>query len=256
MLENDFAERYARQLMLADFGQAGQQRLAQSSVLLVGVGGLGSTISQLLCASGVGRLVMADADTVSVSNLQRQILYRNHQQGQPKIECAAASLRALNPHTEIIAHREFFSEHNALKMAQGCDLIVDGSDNAAARYLMNDVSVGLNIPYVYGSICEASGQAAVFNAAPDHATYRCLFPQERAEAAGCVRGVMGPVPAFIASIQANECIKLLGGFGESLCNRLFCCDLRTMNTACFALQASPSGRRVSLENFEKLKREH
>lgn len=247
---NDFEERYARQLVLPDFGKEKQQRLGKASALLVGVGGLGSGIAPLLCAAGIGRLVMVDADHVSVSNLQRQILYRTPQKGLSKIQCATESLRQLNPNTEIVGIGDFFSEKNALHLAQGCDIIVDGCDNAPARYLMNDLAVGLKLPFVYGSVCEFSGQVSVFNLTSSDCTYRCLFPQAPQNTG--VKGVMGPLPSLIASIEANECIKVLTGYGQPLSNRLFCCNLTDTTTACFALQPTQTGRQASLESFKRL----
>lgn len=247
-------QRYARQTMLPEIGPGGQEKLTRSRVLLVGVGGLGSTIAQLLCAAGTGQLVIADADKVSESNLQRQILYRTSQIGLPKTECAKKSLEDLNPDCRIIASGQWFSPQNALALAQGCHLIVDGSDNARTRYLMNDVAVGLGIPYVYGSIQDFSGQVAVFNASETSPTYRCLFPEPEPMPEPETRGVIGPLPAFIASIQANECIKLLSGAGKPLDLRLFTCNLLTMETACFQIPATDSGRKISLENFRKLPR--
>ena len=253
LLPPEFEERYARQLMLPGFGAEAQRRLAQSSVLLVGAGGLGSTLSQLLCAAGVGRLVLLDADRVSASNLQRQILYRTDQVGEPKAKQAAESLRRLNPHVQIEAYDEFLTPANARLRAKGCDLIADGSDNAAARYLMNDLSAGLGIPYVYGTIADFYGQTAVFNLTEKSATYRCLFPETETCRQATPPGVIGPLPALIASIQAQECIKILSGAcGEPLDNRLLLWDMQTHATQKITLTPTEEGRKISLENFGRL----
>ena len=252
LLPPELEERYARQLLLPGFGAEAQRRLAQSSVLLVGAGGLGSTLSQLLCAAGVGRLVLLDADRVSVNNLQRQILYRTDQVGQPKVKHAAESLHRLNPHVQIEAYDEFLTPANARLRAEGCDLIADGSDNAAARYLMNDLCAGLGIPYVYGSIVDFYGQAAVFNLSEKSATYRCLFP-ETDNMSTAPKGVIGPLPALIASIQAQECIKILTGTcGEPLDSRLLLWDMQTHTTQKIALTPTEEGRKISLRNFGQL----
>lgn len=251
-MQNRLEERYARHLMLPGFGAEAQRRLAQSSVLLVGVGGLGSTLSQLLCAAGVGRLVLLDADVVSVSNLQRQILYRTDQMGQSKVKLAAQSLHRLNPHVHIEAYEEFLTPSNARLRAEGCDLIADGSDNAAARYLMNDLCVGLRIPYVYGSIADFCGQAAVFNLTEKSATYRCLFP-ETDLLPTAPKGVISPLPALIASVQAQECIKILTRTcGEPLDSRLLLWDMQTHTSQKIALTPTEEGRKTALRNFAQL----
>lgn len=247
-MPDNLQERYARHLILPDFTEARQARLAQKTVLVVGLGGLGGHIAPLLCAAGVGKLVLADGDTVSLSNLQRQILYRENQVGLPKAECAKVSLQALNSGVEIEIHG-FLNAKNARTIAEGCDLIVDGSDNATARYLMNDLAVGLGIPFVYGSIREYSGQLAVFNADAESATYRCLFPEESTKADDSPQGVIGPLPAWIAAMQAHECIRILSGLQPALANRLFIGNLLTMQTHCMELQPSQTGRSISMEGF-------
>ena len=251
-MQNKLQERYARHLSLPDFTQANQERLGKKTVLLVGLGGLGGHIAPLLCAAGIGKLVLADGDTVSLSNLQRQILYREDQVGLLKAECAKQSLERLNSETEIEIHPVFLNEENALAIAKGCDIIVDGSDKAKARYLMNDLSVGLGIPFVYGSICEYSGQLAVFNFDKDSATYRCLFPEEESRANDAPRGVIGPLPAWIAAMQSHECIRLLSGLQPALANRLFTGNLLSLQTHCLHLQASATGRKISIERFKRL----
>lgn len=251
MMPDNLIERYARHLMLPDFTEARQECLGQKTALVVGLGGLGGHIAPLLCAAGVGRLVLADGDTVSLSNLQRQILYRENQVGTPKAECARKSLLALNSNAKIEIHG-FLNSENARSIAEGCDIIVDGSDNAAARYLMNDLSVGLGIPFVYGSIREYSGQLAVFNTDAQSATYRCLFPEDSTRPDDSPRGVIGPLPAWIAAMQAHECIRILSGLRPALANRLFIGDLLTMQTHCMDLQPSETGRRISMEGFRRL----
>ncbi|MDE5574602.1 MAG: HesA/MoeB/ThiF family protein [Bacteroidales bacterium] len=249
MTPDNLQERYARHLMLPDFTEAHQKRLGQKTALVVGLGGLGGHIAPLLCAAGVGRLVLADGDTVSLSNLQRQILYRENQVGILKAECAKTSLEALNSGTKIEIHPIFLSPENAWEIAEGCDIIVDGSDKAAVRYLMNDLAVGLGIPFVYGSIREYSGQLAVFNADAQSATYRCLFPEENSQADDSPRGVISPLPAWVAAMQSHECIRILSGLKPALANRLFIGDLLSLQTNCIDLQPTETGRRISMENF-------
>ncbi len=254
MTPDKLERRYARHLALPGFTAGHQARLGGKTALVVGLGGLGGHIASLLCAAGIGKLVLVDGDTVSEHNLQRQILYRENQVGLPKAECAKKSLEALNAETEIEIHPVFFHDANALSIAKGCHLIVDGSDNAEARYLMNDVAVGLDIPFVYGSICEYSGQAAVFNADEESATYRCLFPEEGLMPGQGPKGVIAPLPAFVAAVQAEECVKLLCGFEAALKNRLFTCNLQDMDTARMEIPASGEGRKISLERFGNLDR--
>lgn len=250
-METRNLDRYRRQTMLKEVGTEGQRRIMQKSVLLVGVGGLGSTLAQLLCAAGVGRLVIVDPDVVSETNLQRQILYRSDEIGLPKVECAGRSLKRLNPSVEIETHFDSYNRTNALEISRNCNLIADGSDNAQVRYLMNDVSVGMQIPYVYGSIENFNGQVSVFNLNEETATYRCLFPETKQLNPPPV-GVLGPLPSFIASIQANECLKILGRFGYPLANRLSMFNLLDMRCQTVNLSPSKDGRTISMQAFRHL----
>lgn len=252
MMPGNLNERYARHLALPDFTESHQRRLSVKSALLVGVGGLGCHIAPLLCAAGIGRLVLVDGDKVSLSNLQRQTLYRENQIGKLKVECAAQSLQALNSGTRIEAHPVFLDRKNALSLAKNCDIIIDGSDNANCRYLMNDLAVGLEIPFVYGSICEYQGQAAVFNAQKDSATYRCLYPEEENTQPNSPQGVIAPLPALIAAVEAQASLRYLCGMDTALDNRLFLCNLLNMESHCINLQASGNGRNISLERFRQL----
>lgn len=252
MMPGNLNERYARHLALPDFTESHQRRLSVKSALLVGVGGLGCHIAPLLCAAGIGRLVLVDRDKVSLSNLQRQTLYRENQIGKLKVECAAQSLHALNSQTSIESHPVFLDRKNALSLAKNCDIIIDGSDNANCRYLMNDLAIGLEIPFVYGSICEYQGQAAMFNAQKDSATYRCLYPEEENTQQNSPKGVTAPLPALIAAVEAQATLRYLCGMDTALDNRLFIYDMLGMHSHCLDLQASEKGRRLSLESFQRL----
>ena len=223
--------RYSRQIMLPEFGESGQAKLSKSSALIVGVGGLGSTLATLLCAAGIGRLVLADGDRVSLSNLQRQILYRTDQIGLYKSACAEETLRRLNPEVVIESHCRFMDETNACKIAEGCQIVLDGCDNPQARYLMNDLCVGFGIPYVYGSIEGFRGQVSVFDGDKGK-RYAQLFPDRATLSSrhAVPAGVIGPTPGVIGSIEAAEVIKLITGCGEPLYNRLFTIDLLTMES--------------------------
>ena len=234
-------ERYFRQTMLQDFGEEGQKKMAQSSVLVVGVGGLGSVVCTYLTAAGIGKLRMIDADEVSLHNLQRQVLYRENQIGKRKVSEAAKQLRLLNSTVKIEAIDDYFCENNAVNLVKDVDIVVDATDNFKSRYLLNDVCVELDKPFVYGAINEFTGQLAVFNYKKG-ATYRCLFPDEQAII--CSQkptvGVLGVLPAVIGSLQANEVIKLITQCGTILADKLFCINLQNNQTQIISI--SPNCR--------------
>lgn len=225
--------RYARQTALPEWGEEGQRRLAQARVLVVGVGGLGSPVSLYLAAAGVGVLGLVDADTVSLSNLQRQVLYREAEVGLPKAETAAQRLRALNGAVEVVPHACRLTADNAEEIIAQYDIVVDGCDNFATRYLMDAVCARQRKPYVYGAIQGFEGQVAVFDAARHPVTYRDLYPQPVAEAPGSA--VVGTVPAVVGGVEASEALKLAVGFGEPLCGKLWTIDLRTLESCTIEL---------------------
>ena len=237
----DELARYARQLSLSGFGVAAQEKLQRGRVLVIGAGGLGCPALLYLAASGVGRITILDADRVDVSNLQRQVLFTSEDAGQLKVEAAARRLRALNPCIEIVPQAQRFTRANALEQLRDCDVVVDGSDNFATRYLVNDACVIAAKPFVYGAIHGFEGQASVFNwqGGP---TYRCLFPQaaQAAMAPNCSEaGVLGVLPGLIGTVQATEAIKLLTGIGEPLSGRLLLWDALTMRMRTLTLKADP-----------------
>lgn len=217
--------------MLKEIGPEGQEKLLRSSVLLVGVGGLGSPVALYLAAAGVGRMGLVDADVVSESNLQRQVLYSENEVGLPKVECARRRLLALNGSACIETYPTRFTGENADRLVADYDLVVDGCDNFETRYLMNDACVRNGKPYVYGAIGEFHGQVAVFNYRGGF-TYRDLYPDERflTDAPPAVLGVMGVVPGIVGSIEAAEVIKIITGCGEVLRNKLFTIDVLTMQS--------------------------
>jgi adenylyltransferase/sulfurtransferase len=215
-------ERYRRHLSLPEFGLEGQQRLLEGSVLLVGAGGLGSPLALYLAAAGVGRLGLVEFDVVDASNLQRQVLYGSDDVGQPKIERAAARIRAMNPDVRVDLHALRISSQNALDVLRPYDVVVDGTDNFPTRYLLNDACVLLGKPNVHGSIYRFEGQATVFDAR-EGPCYRCVFPEPPPPelAPSCAEGgVLGVLPGTIALLQATETLKLLAGIGEPLIGRL------------------------------------
>ncbi len=224
-------ERYARQIMLAGFGEEGQRRLREASVLVVGVGGLGSAAATCLAAAGVGHIGLADPDVVSLSNLQRQTLYTTAEVGLSKTECARRRLEAINPGVRFTMHPEGITPQNAKALAEAYDLMVDCTDNYAARYLMDDACAAAGKPWVHGSIGEFQGHVAVMNHLRGR-RYTHLFPDREALCAQprITAGVLGAVPATIGAIEANEAIKLLTRIGEPLDGRLFCLNLLTLES--------------------------
>lgn len=218
--------RYARQLTLPEVGEAGQRRLRDARVLLVGAGGLGSPAALYLAAAGVGQITLVDDDRVERSNLQRQVLHRDAAAGESKVRSGAATLRALNPSIEVAGRDVRLSEANARELLTGQHVVIDGSDNFATRYVLNDACVALGIPYVHGSVFRFEGQVSVFWPARPGGPgpcYRCLYPEPPPPelAPSCAEaGVLGVVPGIIGLLQAAEALKLLLGAGAPLVGRM------------------------------------
>ncbi len=244
-LDADARDRYARQLILPDVGIEGQRRLAAARVLIVGAGGLGSPIALYLAAAGVGTLRIVDPDHVDRSNLHRQILHRDDDVGTAKVASAMRALRALNPRVHVEALATAVDGDNTIELASNADVLVDGADNFAARHHLNHASVAMGKPLVYGAVHRFEGQASVFWPARPEARgpcYRCLFPESPPPgmAPDCATaGVLGVVPGIIGLIQATETIKLLLGFGETLCGRLLTFDARNMRFREIAIPFDP-----------------
>jgi sulfur-carrier protein adenylyltransferase/sulfurtransferase len=230
-LSVDEVKRYSRHLIIPDVGMAGQKRLKNAKVLIVGAGGLGSPALLYLAAAGVGTLGIVDFDTVDESNLQRQIIHGVSDVGKSKAESAKESIAEINPHVNVILHSGRLDSSNVMEIFAGYDLIVDGTDNFATRYLVNDACVLLHKPYVWGSIYRFDGQASVFWA--DYGPcYRCLYPEPPPPGMvpSCAEGgVLGVLCASIGSIQVNEAIKLITGIGEPLAGRLMIYDALEMS---------------------------
>lgn len=233
--------RYLRHLVLPEVGDEGQRRLKAARVLLVGAGGLGAPAGLYLAAAGVGRLGIVDFDAVETSNLQRQVLFGTDDVGAPKAETAAARLRALNPEIDVRAHPVRLAAANALEILRGYDVVVDGSDNFPARYLVNDACALLGLPDVYGSVFRFEGQASVFwrGRGP---CYRCLHPEPppAGDVPNCAEGgVLGVLPGVVGAIQATEAIKIVLSAGEPLIGRLLLYDGLTSRFREMALAADP-----------------
>ncbi len=219
--------RYSRQIMLPEIGEAGQEKLRQARVLVVGAGGLGSPILLYLTAAGVGHIGIIDNDTVSESNLQRQILYTEAEVGHSKVDCAVKHLRALNRTTRIEGYPTRLITDNAEAIISQYDLVVDGCDNAATRYIIDEVCARQGKPYVYGSISQFSGQVSVFNY-QGSPRYSDLYPRPETLPPPAPEGVMGFLPGIIGSIEAAEAIKIITGYGEPLSRKLLLLDTHTM----------------------------
>ena len=218
--------RYARHVILPEVGVAGQRRLKESRVLVVGAGGLGSPLALYLAAAGVGAIGLVDFDVVDESNLHRQLLFGSRDVGRPKLEAAGRRLRDANPHVEILPFEERLTSANALEILRGFDVVADGTDNFPTRYLVNDACVMLGKPNAYASIFRFEGQASVFWAERGPC-YRCLYPEPPPPGLvpSCAEGgVLGVLPGLLGTIQATETIKLLLGIGEPLVGRLLLVD--------------------------------
>ncbi len=215
-------ERYIRQTSLKDFGVAGQQALSKSSVLVVGVGGLGIPVLQYLNAMGVGTLGMVEQDLIELSNLQRQVLFSEEDLGKQKLQVAYDKLRAMNSGTILKTHDSFLTRDNALEIIASYDVVVDASDNFATRYLVNDACVILKKPFVYGALHGFEGHLSVFNY-KGGPTYRCLFPEppNNTSIPDCnENGVLGVIPGIVGSLQALEVVKILANIGEVMYGKL------------------------------------
>ncbi|MCC6790756.1 MAG: molybdopterin-synthase adenylyltransferase MoeB [Thermomicrobiales bacterium] len=233
--------RYSRHFLLPEVGEAGQRKLLDARVLLVGAGGLGSPAGLYLAAAGVGTLGIIDDDVVDDSNLQRQVLHTTDRIGMTKVESARQAITSLNPDVTVIGHETRLSKENVLEIFAGYDIILDGTDNFASRYLINDACVLLGKPIIHGSIFRFEGQTTVFNHG-DGPCYRCLFPDPPPPdlAPNCAEaGVLGALPGTIGLIQATETLKLILGIGESLSGRLLMYDALGMEFREMKLRRDP-----------------
>ena len=232
--------RYSRHIIMPQVGSAGQRKLLDASVLVVGAGGLGSPICIYLALAGVGTVGIVDFDTVDVTNLQRQILHHNDDVGRPKVESARETLLAYNPDLNVALHEEPITSANAMGIMKGYDVIINGADNFPARYLVNDAAYLSGKPLVDGSILMFDGQATVF--LPGQGCYRCLFPSPPppGEVPSCAEaGVLGMLPGMVGTIQATETAKLILGVGTSLASRLLLIDALDMEFRTVKVRRNP-----------------
>jgi len=241
----DEVRRYSRHLIIPDVGMAGQKRMKNAKVLVIGAGGLGSPALLYLAAAGVGTLGIAEFDTVDESNLQRQVIHGVSDIDKPKGQSAKESIAEINPYVDVVLHNERLDNDNVMEIFKGYDLIVDGTDNFATRYMVNDAAYFLGIPYVWGSIYRFDGQASVFapTLVDDAPCYRCLYPEPPPPGMvpSCAEGgVLGVLCASIGSIQVNEAIKLLTGVGDPLVGKLMIYDALEMEYRKLKVRKDPN----------------
>jgi adenylyltransferase/sulfurtransferase len=237
--------RYSRHILLPELGVEGQQRLLESHVLVVGAGGLGSPAAMYLAAAGVGRITICDADTVDLTNLQRQIVHRNDSVGMPKVASAKRTLGELNPDIEVVALEARLDVQALLDKVAECSAVLDCSDNFATRHAVNRACVAHRVPLVSGAAIRFDGQISVFDLrSPDSACYACLFSEdaESEEMRCAVMGVFAPLTGMVGSVQAAETIKLLSGAGRTLNGRLLIVDALDMEWRSMRLKRDPACR--------------
>jgi sulfur-carrier protein adenylyltransferase/sulfurtransferase len=241
-MEENIFTRYQRQIILKGFGEAAQQKLSAAKVLVIGAGGLGSAALLYLAAAGVGTIGIVDFDTVALHNLHRQVIFTMADIGLPKAQAAAERLRALNSDISYTVFNERLLPQNCLQLFSAFDIIIDGTDNFASRYMINDACVLLKKPLVYGAVAQFEGQVAVLNATPKQVSYRDLFPNppKPDEVLNCAEaGVLGILPGIIGTMQASETIKLITGIGESLKDQLFTLNVLSNQTLVVQLNVHP-----------------
>ncbi|MEA2645506.1 MAG: hypothetical protein QOE92_589 [Chloroflexota bacterium] len=243
-LRPEQAARYSRHTLLPNVGEAGQLKLLEAKVLLIGAGGLGSPAGVYLAAAGVGTLGVLDFDVVDESNLQRQILHSTERVGMAKTESAAIAIRALNPDVKVVQHNTRISSENVYEIIEPYDIIVDGSDNFATRYLLNDAAVWKGKKIVHGSIFRFDGQVTVLDPASGGPCYRCIFGEppdpDSDMAPNCAEaGVLGVLPGTVGIIQATEAVKLILGIGEPLVGKLLMFDALDMTFRTFKVRHNP-----------------
>ena len=244
-LTNDEVRRYSRHLIIPDVGMDGQKRLKNAKVLVIGAGGLGSPALLYLAAAGVGTIGIAEFDEVDESNLQRQVIHGQSDVGKSKALSAKESIAETNPYVNVVLHEERLDNDNVMQVFEGYDLIIDGTDNFATRYMVNDAAYFLGIPYVWGSIYRFDGQASVFapKLVDDAPCYRCLYPEPTPPGMvpSCAEGgVLGVLCASIGSIQVNEAIKLLTGVGDPLVGKLMIYDALEMEYRKLKVRKDPN----------------
>ena len=234
-------QRYSRHIIMPQVGSAGQRKLMDASVLLVGAGGLGSPLAMYLAAAGVGKLGIVDFDDVDITNLHRQLLHGHEDIGRPKVDSAESTIQSINPDAEIVKIARHINSENAMEIAAEFDILIDGTDNFPTRYLINDLGVLTGKPVVHGSIFMFDGQVTTF--LPGQGCYRCLYPAPPPPGMvpSCAEaGVLGVLPGIIGSLMATEAIKLILGVGQPLVNRLLMVDALDMDMRTVKIRRDPA----------------
>jgi molybdopterin-synthase adenylyltransferase len=248
MLTPEELERYARHIVLREVGGPGQQALVRARVLVIGAGGLGAPLLLYLAAAGVGTLGVIDDDTVALSNLQRQVIHGSPEVGLPKVDSAAAAIRKLNPHVKVVTHAERLTAANALALIAGYDIVADGSDNFATRYLVSDACYFAKKPLITAAVGTFDGSLTTLRPYETRAdgkrnpTYRCLFPEPPPPGTvpACAEaGILGALPGVLGSMMALEVIREIVGFGEGLVGRLLMVDARSMRFETLSYEWDP-----------------
>jgi len=240
-MNDDQLLRYSRQIMLPPIGIEGQERLLDSRVLTVGLGGLGSPVTMYLAAAGVGQIVVADFDAVDLSNLQRQILHDTNSIGMTKVDSATRTLSALNPDVQIEGYKGAINSDTLPDLLADVDAVVDASDNFATRFALNEACFRYGIPLISGAAIRTEGQVSVFSGQPGGPCYQCIYPRDGSVDETCsANGVLAPVVGIIGSIQATETLKVLTGIGEPLYGRLLLLDAMSMELRTVRIPADPS----------------
>ena len=227
MMDKEQAARYKRHILLPEIGEDGQRKLLESSVLVIGAGGLGSPLLLYLAAAGIGRIGIADFDKVDESNLQRQVVFSTADIGTPKADAAAARIKALNPAIETVTINGRFDTANAKELAEGYDVVLDATDDIATKYLINDTCVELGKPLVHAAVNQYGGN--VMTIAPGSACLRCVFPEAIKEKDSSEYGILGVIPGIAGTIQAAEAVKLITGIGDPLADKMLSFDALSMN---------------------------
>lgn len=264
MLSDEELERYARHIVLRDIGGPGQAALKAARVLVIGAGGLGAPALMYLAAAGVGHLDIVDDDEVSLSNLQRQVIHGTRDIGRPKVDSAAARIADLNPHVAVGVHRARIDADNALRLVSSCNLVLDGSDNFATRYLVSDACYLAKTPLITGALGVFDGSLTTIRAHERDAdgrpnpTYRCLFPDAPPPGAipTCAEaGIIGALAGILGSMMALEAVREIVGFGESLVGRLLMIDARAMRFETLAYRWDPanplSGENATIRDLSR-----
>lgn len=241
-LSDDELARYARHIVLREFGGAGQLRLKAATAVVIGAGGIGSPAIQYLAAAGIGRLVLIDDDAVETSNLQRQTIFRTEDQGLAKVEAAAAALRRINPNVTVDTHRLRVDQSNIGALIAGADVVLDGCDNFATRFVVADAAHAARIPLVSAAVGQFEGQLGVYRGwEPDRPCYRCFVGEnpERAETSCAEDGILGPVTGVVGSLAALEVIRAVAPFGDDVAGQLLLIDLLSLRFRTIRLPKDP-----------------